>query len=103
MGQVFLRGLLHQKLFGRSPPVHDSATRFHRHRRAADPSPFFNSTKHNRLDAFFLCSWATLPQNTISARDRQVVNRRSLINIGILGFHRKNVIAKKTWNSKIRN
>jgi hypothetical protein len=41
MGQVFLRGLLHQKLFGRSPPVHDSATRFHRHRRAADPSPFF--------------------------------------------------------------
>ena len=41
MGHVFLRGLVHQKLSGRSPPVHDSATRFHRHRRAADPSPFF--------------------------------------------------------------
>jgi hypothetical protein len=40
-GPRFLWGLLHQKLFGRFLPFHDSATRFHRHRRAADPSPFF--------------------------------------------------------------
>src|ERR1700704_5402739 len=43
MGHVFLRGQIHQKLFGRSPPVQHSATRFQRHRRAGDPSSFFKS------------------------------------------------------------
>src|SRR6476660_1826168 len=43
MDHVFLRGQIHQKLFGRSPRAHDSAIRFYRHRRAADPSSFFKS------------------------------------------------------------
>src|SRR5277367_3308181 len=41
MGHVFLRGQVHQKVFGRSPRIHDSATSFYRYRRAADPSRFF--------------------------------------------------------------
>ena len=43
MGHVFLRGQIHQKLFGRSPPDQDSATRFYRYRRATNPSSFFKS------------------------------------------------------------
>ena len=43
MDHVFLRGQLHQKLFGRSPRGQDSATRFYRYRRAIDPSSFFKS------------------------------------------------------------
>ena len=49
MGHVFLRGQVHQKPFGRSPPVQDSATRFYRHRRNADPSPFFKSLLRRRI------------------------------------------------------
>jgi hypothetical protein len=43
MDQVLLRGQIHQKLFGRFPRVHDSATRFYRCRRPTDPSSFFKS------------------------------------------------------------
>ena len=43
MDHVFLRGQIHQKLFGRSPRDQDSATRFYRYRRAVDPSSFFKS------------------------------------------------------------
>jgi len=49
MDHVFLRGQIHQKLFGRSPRAHDSAIRFYRHRRAADPSSFFKSLLCGRI------------------------------------------------------
>jgi hypothetical protein len=41
LDHVFLRGQLHQKIVGRSPPAQHSANRFYRHRRPDDPSSFF--------------------------------------------------------------
>jgi hypothetical protein len=41
MDHVFLRGQVHQKIVGRSPPAQHSANRFYRRRRPDDPSSFF--------------------------------------------------------------
>src|SRR5271165_2266635 len=65
MDHVFLRGQIHQKLFGRSPRVHDSAIRFHRHRRAADPSWFFKS-----LDRAFGLRMMTWPRREFAIAHR---------------------------------
>ncbi len=48
MDHVFLRGQIHQKAFGRSPPRHNSEVRFYRYRRDADPSPFFKTARQSR-------------------------------------------------------
>jgi len=43
MGHVFLRGHIHQKVVGRSPPAKHTASSFYRHRRAPGPSSFFET------------------------------------------------------------
>jgi hypothetical protein len=68
MSHVFSRGQVHQKVFGRSPRVKDSATGFYRYRRAADPSSFFRNALDNceRLIR-------TPSRASISARRRAIV------------------------------
>ena len=68
MSHVFSRGQVHQKVFGRSPRVKDSATGFYRYRRAADPSSFFRN-------AFDNCDrlMRTPSRVSISARSRAIV------------------------------